>query len=86
MPGYPRTLPEQTELAPQLMPGEPATPGADALRQSLFTLPTHSRVNRTDLVDLQNWVYQVAREKSRRPAASSFVMIEEAICHGSDRQ
>src|SRR5256885_13282695 len=33
MRGYPQTLHEQAELAPQLQSGEPPTPGADDLRK-----------------------------------------------------
>jgi hypothetical protein len=60
MRGYPRTLREQPELAPHLVPGEPATHGAAELRRSLFTLPTHSRVTTRDLLDLQKWISRVA--------------------------
>lgn len=56
MRGYPRTLHEQMELRPQLLAGEPATPGAVELRSSLFTLPTHGWVNEGDLLALKNWL------------------------------
>ena len=49
MRGYPLTLHEQPELYPNLVAGEPPTPGASELRASLFTLPTHGRVTGTDL-------------------------------------
>jgi perosamine synthetase len=58
MPGYPRTLFEQAELAPNLMPGEPATPGATRLRESLLTLPTHPFVTAIDFLDLQEWMHR----------------------------
>lgn len=56
MRGYPRTLREQPELRPSLLDGEPATPGAAALRASLFTLPTHPFVSERDLVALEQWL------------------------------
>ena len=60
MRGYPRTLHEQVELRPQLLAGEPATPGATELRRTLFTLPTHSRVTERDLRDLNEWISRTA--------------------------
>ncbi|HEX6534675.1 MAG TPA: DegT/DnrJ/EryC1/StrS family aminotransferase [Gemmatimonadaceae bacterium] len=54
--GYPRTLHEQEELRPVLVPGEPPTPGAETLRRSLFTLPTHSMLERADIERLGEWL------------------------------
>ena len=47
--GYPRTLREERELQGCLEPGGPDLSGADELRRTLFTLPTHSLVTRRDL-------------------------------------
>ncbi len=54
--GYPRTLHEQEELQPCLLPQEPETPGAVELRRSLFTLPTHHMVTRRDTERLIEWL------------------------------
>lgn len=54
--GYPRTLHEQEELRPVLMPREPPTPGAEVLRRCLFTLPTHSMLARADIERLGEWL------------------------------
>jgi len=54
--GYPRTLHEQEELRPCLVPGEPATPGATALREGLFTLPTHEKVTADDVERMGEWL------------------------------
>ncbi|HEU4642458.1 MAG TPA: DegT/DnrJ/EryC1/StrS family aminotransferase [Gemmatimonadaceae bacterium] len=54
--GYPRTLHEQDELRPVLLPGEPETPGAVELRRGLFTLPTHSMLSRDDIERLGEWL------------------------------
>lgn len=56
MRGYPRTLHEQEELRPFLVPGEPATPGAEWMRERLFTLPTHGLLTPGDLEALSGWV------------------------------
>ena len=53
---YPRTLAEQAELAPVLVAGEPVTSGANELRRSLFTLPTHHLVSPQDIASLQRWI------------------------------
>ena len=76
MPGYPRTLREQSELTPHLLSGEPSTPGATELRDSLFTLPTHAFVTRKDFVALQEWMNAdehpaPLREANGRPALES---------------
>jgi dTDP-4-amino-4,6-dideoxygalactose transaminase len=56
MSGYPRTLNEQPELGAHLVAGEPPTPGAAALRDTLFTLPTHDLLDERDLLALQRWM------------------------------
>lgn len=53
---YPRAVADQPEMAPALVAGEPPTPGALSLARSLFTLPTHRFVSRTDLARLQQWL------------------------------
>ena len=54
--GYPLTLEEHAQLQPLLLPGERAGRGSERLRDALFTLPTHSRVNRSDLARLEAWL------------------------------
>lgn len=56
MRGYPRTLLEQAELQPCLMAGEPETPGARDLRESLMTLPTHSMMTSADIRAVSQWL------------------------------
>jgi hypothetical protein len=38
------------------MGGEPPTPGAEELRDLLFTLPTHRFVEMQDLAALERWI------------------------------
>ena len=54
--GYPQTLAQHAELQPILAGGERAGTGADLLRDRLLTLPTHSRVGRSDLERLRRWI------------------------------
>ncbi|MEA2762486.1 MAG: hypothetical protein QOD47_1770, partial [Gemmatimonadaceae bacterium] len=54
--GYPMTLEQHPQLQPMLLPGERAGKGSELLRDKLFTLPTHSRVNRSDLNRLEKWL------------------------------
>jgi len=58
--GYPMTLEQHPQLQPMLLPGERAGKGSEALRDRLFTLPTHSRVNRSDLTRLAKWLGQAS--------------------------
>ena len=58
--GYPMTLEQHTQLQPVLMPGERAGEGSENLCERLFTVPTHSRVNRADLVRLEEWLGQAS--------------------------
>jgi dTDP-4-amino-4,6-dideoxygalactose transaminase len=51
MPGYPRSL-EQLEALPAPEPKLPL-PGAIRLAAELWTLPTHSQLNESDLVQLE---------------------------------
>jgi dTDP-4-amino-4,6-dideoxygalactose transaminase len=53
---YPVTMAEQVELAPVLVKNEPPTPGAEALRDTLFTLPTHRFVGARDIAALRGWI------------------------------
>jgi dTDP-4-amino-4,6-dideoxygalactose transaminase len=73
---YPRAVADQPEMEPALAAGEPPTPGAQSLARSLFTLPTHRFVNRTDLARLQQWLLEGGGEGSaadrRRFATSRF--------------
>jgi hypothetical protein len=64
---YPQTLLEQSELRPALMGGEPPTPGAEELRDLLFTLPTHRFVEMQDLAALERWMNRALASAS--PAA-----------------
>lgn len=59
--GYPRTLPEQPELAPCVASGEPPMPGALEIRARLFTLPTHSFVSSTDRDRMAAWLRNEVR-------------------------
>ena len=52
---YPRPLGEEPVAAQLLAPGEPPTPGAKIVCASLFTLPTHARVNGADREQLALW-------------------------------
>jgi len=54
--GYPMTLAQHAQLAPLIAVGETAGPGSEFLRDRLFTVPTHFRVNQSDLVGLTNWL------------------------------
>jgi perosamine synthetase len=54
--GYPQTLEEHRELRPILLEGERAGSGSVFLRDRLFTLPTHSFVDRRCLDDLASWM------------------------------
>jgi hypothetical protein len=54
--GYPMTLDQHPQLQPMLVPGERAGNGSQTLRDSLFTLPTHSRVNGVDLNRVEEWL------------------------------
>lgn len=54
--GYPMTLAQHSQLAPLIAAGESAGPGAELLRDRLFTLPTHFRVNESDLAGVSEWV------------------------------
>ena len=83
MRGYPQTLHEQAELAPQLQSGEPPTPGADDLRKSLFTLPTHSYVKGVDFVALHSWMHDVIRDSQSSVAGASAIRGREALSHMS---
>jgi dTDP-4-amino-4,6-dideoxygalactose transaminase len=61
--GYPQTLAQHAELQPILASGERAGRGAELLRDRLLTLPTHSRVGRSDLERLRRWI-QMANARS----------------------
>ena len=56
MRGYPLTLDQHDQLRPILADGERAGPGAQRLRDRLFTAPTHSRVSAADVRRFQQWV------------------------------
>ncbi|MGH7647778.1 MAG: DegT/DnrJ/EryC1/StrS family aminotransferase [Gemmatimonadaceae bacterium] len=53
--GYPRTLRDEPKLKRFLEPG-PDIRGAEQLRRTLFTLPTHSRVTRRDMEAMIDWL------------------------------
>lgn len=53
--GYPRTLRDEPKLKRFLEPG-PEIRGAEQLRRTLFTLPTHSRVTRRDMEAMIDWL------------------------------
>ena len=54
--GYPMTLDQHPQLAPLLHRGERAGKGSEFLRDRLFTLPTHNRVDRRDVSWLNDWL------------------------------
>ena len=54
--GYPLTLGQHPQLGPLILPGETAGKGSQFLRDRLFTVPTHSRVDRSDLAWLADWL------------------------------
>ena len=60
LPGYPRSLLEQPELASLLLADQAQTPGSTHLRESLVTLPTHYRVTDRDLRALVDWLGALA--------------------------
>lgn len=61
---YPRTLAEQVELQPVLVPGEPAMCGATELRRTLVTLPTHRFVSDMDHRAIRHWLLGAAHGES----------------------
>ena len=54
--GYPLVLTQHAELQGSLHTGETAPPGACELRDSLFTLPTHSKVSARDIGRIGAWL------------------------------
>ena len=54
--GYPMTLEEHQPLRPLLLGGERAGTGARQLRDNLFTAPTHSGVDWSDLDQVSRWL------------------------------
>ena len=56
-PGYPRTLAEQAELRPLLVPGEGEHPGAATLRRVLHTVPVHDFITSSDLDAIRMWLH-----------------------------
>jgi len=54
--GYPITLDEHRVTQRLLAHPVDGIDGAKALRDRLFTLPTHSRLHREDLVNLTKWL------------------------------
>jgi perosamine synthetase len=54
--GYPMTLDQHPQLASLLHRGERAGKGSEFLRDRLFTLPTHSRVDSQDITRLHDWL------------------------------
>lgn len=85
MRGYPQTLNEQPELAPQVLGGEPPTPGAQELRKSLFTLPTHAFVQGADLIALQRWMCSPAGDTPRSVDAVGVMGQRPALSEGWSR-
>jgi len=54
--GYPMTLEEHPQLQALLLPGERAGKGSRLLRDRLFTVPTHSRLDQTFFAGLAEWL------------------------------
>ncbi|MFL5482796.1 MAG: DegT/DnrJ/EryC1/StrS family aminotransferase [Gemmatimonadaceae bacterium] len=53
---YPLTLAQHRQLEPQLLAGERAGPGALFLRDRLFTVPTHAKVDARDVRRIAGWL------------------------------
>jgi hypothetical protein len=53
---YPKPWVEVADLSSLLMAGEPDMPGARDLARSLYTLPTHRFVSRSDVAALERWM------------------------------
>lgn len=60
MRGYPMTLAEHPALRGALVAGERAGPGAHTLRNTLFTVPTHSLLSRRDDARITSWLSRYA--------------------------
>jgi dTDP-4-amino-4,6-dideoxygalactose transaminase len=76
MPGYPGTLAELAGFRGRCQ-GLGGYPGAEALRDSLWTLPVHSRMRAEDLAEVGRWVGEGGEEpwvnrKGRRAKGSGF--------------
>jgi hypothetical protein len=56
--GYPLTLDQHDQLRPILARGESSGPGAQDLRDRLFTVPTHSAIGKRDVEALAAWLIQ----------------------------
>jgi dTDP-4-amino-4,6-dideoxygalactose transaminase len=56
LPGYPMTLDQHVQLRPVLFAGERAGKGSVRLRDKLFTIPTHSRIDQSDVARLSEWL------------------------------
>jgi hypothetical protein len=54
--GYPMTLGQHPQLGPLILPSETAGKGSQFLRDRLFTVPTHSQVDQSDLACLAEWL------------------------------
>lgn len=78
MPGYPLTLGQQPELAPQLMHGQQSTFGAEELCRSLYTLPTHGKVRHRDVRDLEEWM-RGSDATQRLPAVHERLLTADAV-------
>ena len=50
------TLDQHVQLRPLLLSGERAGKGSERLRDRLFTVPTHSHVDQSDLARLSAWL------------------------------
>jgi dTDP-4-amino-4,6-dideoxygalactose transaminase len=74
LPGYPMTLDQHVQLKPLLLSGERAGKGAEALRDRLFTVPTHSRVSQFDIDRIWAWLDgDRAMSRTFAPAASDAI-------------
>jgi perosamine synthetase len=56
---YPRPLGEEPAARPLLEAGEPMTAGARTVCSSLFTLPTHARIDGADREQLARWAHGI---------------------------
>ena len=62
--GYPMTLDQHPQLRSLLLPGEQAGTGSRILRDRLFTVPTHTGVNRSDVLRIAEWLSEPTAESS----------------------
>ena len=68
--GYPVTLDQHAELRPLLHPREQAGAGSRYLRDRLFTIPTHARVDQSYAAEIAGWLTEKSLDPRLIPAVS----------------